>query len=56
MNLEAARVLVVEDNRDTSLLLRDLLEGEGYKVEGVGSGEAARIVRGSTTRQGPLSG
>ncbi len=41
MNLEAARVLVVEDNRDTSLLLRDLLEGEGYTVEGVGSGEAA---------------
>ena len=41
MNLEAARVLVVEDNRDTSALLRDLLRGEGYEVELVGTGEAA---------------
>jgi PAS domain S-box-containing protein len=38
---EAARVLVVEDNRDTSALLADLLEAEGYQVESVGSGEAA---------------
>jgi PAS domain S-box-containing protein len=41
MSLDTARVLVVEDNRDTSALLRDLLEGEGYEVESVGSGEAA---------------
>jgi PAS domain S-box-containing protein len=41
MNIEAARVLVVEDNRDTSMLLRDLLEGEGYEVASVSSGEAA---------------
>jgi PAS domain S-box-containing protein len=41
MNLESARVLVVEDNRDTSMLLRDLLRGEGYEVESVGTGEAA---------------
>jgi PAS domain S-box-containing protein len=41
MNVEAARVLVVEDNRDTSALLRDLLRGEGYEVESVGTGEAA---------------
>lgn len=41
MNLDAARVLVVEDNRDTSALLRDLLEGEGYDVASVTSGEAA---------------
>src|SRR6266481_5497820 len=41
MNLETARVLVVEDNRDTSALLRDLLQGEGYHVESVDTGEAA---------------
>ncbi len=39
--VEAARILVVEDNRDTSALLRDLLEAEGYEVETVGTGEAA---------------
>jgi PAS domain S-box-containing protein len=38
---EAARILVVEDNRDTSALLRDLLEAEGYEVESVATGEAA---------------
>ncbi len=38
---ETARVLVVEDHRDTSALLAELLEGEGYRVESVGSGEAA---------------
>jgi PAS domain S-box-containing protein len=41
MSFDTARVLVVEDNRDTSALLRDLLEGEGYEVESVASGEAA---------------
>jgi PAS domain S-box-containing protein len=46
MSRQAARVLVVEDNRDTSALLRDLLEGEGYEVESVGSGEAAIDVLG----------
>jgi two-component system cell cycle sensor histidine kinase/response regulator CckA len=38
---EFARVLVVEDNRDTSALLRDLLEAEGYQVESATTGEAA---------------
>ena len=38
---EAARLLVVEDNRDTALLLRDLLVAEGYEVESVPTGEAA---------------
>jgi PAS domain S-box-containing protein len=38
---EAARILVVEDNRDTALLLRDLLIAEGYEVESVSTGEAA---------------
>lgn len=37
---ESARVLVVEDNRDTSALLRDLLEAEGYQVDTVATGEA----------------
>ena len=37
----AARILVVEDNADTSALLRDLLEAEGYEVESVLTGEAA---------------
>ncbi|HEU4370186.1 MAG TPA: response regulator [Methylomirabilota bacterium] len=41
MSAEAARVLVVEDNRDTSTLLRDLLITEGYEVESVPTGEAA---------------
>src|SRR6058998_1946566 len=41
MTDELARVLVVEDNRDTSALLRDLLEAEGYQVDSVGTGEAA---------------
>jgi PAS domain S-box-containing protein len=39
--VEAARILVVEDNRDTSALLCDLLEAEGYEVESVATGEAA---------------
>jgi PAS domain S-box-containing protein len=38
---EAARILVVEDNRDTSALLRDLLEAEGYAVESALTGEKA---------------
>jgi PAS domain S-box-containing protein len=38
---EAARLLVVEDNRDTALLLRDLLVAEGYEVESVPTGESA---------------
>jgi PAS domain S-box-containing protein len=38
---EAARILVIEDNRDTSILLRDLLVAEGYEVESVPTGEAA---------------
>jgi PAS domain S-box-containing protein len=38
---EAARILVVEDNRDTSVLLRELLTAEGYDVESVPTGEAA---------------
>jgi PAS domain S-box-containing protein len=37
---QSPRVLVVEDNRDTSALLRDLLETEGYQVESVATGEA----------------
>ena len=32
---------VVEDNRDTAVLLRDLLVAEGYEVESVPTGEAA---------------
>lgn len=39
--VESARILVVEDNRDTSALLRDLLEAEGYQVESAATGEAA---------------
>ena len=38
---ESGRILVVEDNRDTSALLRDLLEAEGYQVESAATGEAA---------------
>jgi PAS domain S-box-containing protein len=38
---EAARILVVEDNRDTAVLLRDLLVADGYEVESVPSGEDA---------------
>src|SRR5438552_4416556 len=41
MSVEAARILVVEDNRDTSALLRDLLEAEGYSVESSLTGEHA---------------
>jgi PAS domain S-box-containing protein len=41
MTAEAARILVVEDNRDTSALLRDLLEAEGYLVESSLTGEHA---------------
>ena len=40
VSTEAARILVVEDNRDTSVLLRELLEGEGYQVESEATGEA----------------
>jgi PAS domain S-box-containing protein len=40
MREESPRVLVVEDNRDTSALLRDLLEAEGYGVDSVATGEA----------------
>ena len=43
MTVEAARILVVEDNRDTSILLRDLLVAEGYEVESVPTGEAALV-------------
>ena len=39
--VEAARILVVEDNRDTSALLHDLLEAEGYHVDSAPTGEAA---------------
>jgi PAS domain S-box-containing protein len=39
MTVEAARILVVEDNRDTSALLRDLLEAEGYEVASALTGE-----------------
>ncbi len=38
---ESGRILVVEDNHDTSALLRDLLEAEGYEVASVLTGEAA---------------
>jgi PAS domain S-box-containing protein len=41
MMFDVARILLVEDNRDTSALLRDLLEGEGYQVTAVSTGEAA---------------
>ncbi len=41
MTFDLARILIVEDNRDTSALLRDLLEGEGYQVASVGTGGAA---------------
>jgi len=41
MSVESARILVVEDNRDTSALLRDLLEAEGYQVDSAVTGEAA---------------
>jgi PAS domain S-box-containing protein len=41
MTVESARILVVEDNQDTSALLRDLLEAEGYVVDSVTTGEAA---------------
>jgi DNA-binding response OmpR family regulator len=41
MSVEAARILVVEDNRDTSALLRDLLEAEGYAVDSALTGEKA---------------
>jgi PAS domain S-box-containing protein len=41
VTIESARVLVVEDNRDTCALLRELLEAEGYEVESAPTGEAA---------------
>jgi PAS domain S-box-containing protein len=41
MMTSSARILIVEDNADTAALLRDLLEGEGYEVETVMTGEAA---------------
>jgi PAS domain S-box-containing protein len=45
---EAARVVVVEDNRDTAVLLRDVLVAEGYEVESVPTGEAALETLGRT--------
>jgi PAS domain S-box-containing protein len=45
---EAARIVVVEDNRDTALLLRDVLVAEGYAVESVPTGEAALETLGRT--------
>jgi len=45
---EAARVVVVEDNRDTAVLLRDVLVAEGYEVESVPTGEAAMETLGRT--------
>jgi len=41
MTFDLARILIVEDNRDTSALLCDLLHGEGYQVAAVSTGEAA---------------
>ncbi len=41
MTVEAGRVLVVEDNRDTASLLQDLLETERYEVHTAATGEAA---------------
>jgi len=41
VSVESARILVVEDNEDTSVLLRDLLEAEGYAVDSAVTGEAA---------------
>jgi PAS domain S-box-containing protein len=38
---EAARIVVVEDNRDTAILLHELLVAEGYEVESVPTGESA---------------
>jgi PAS domain S-box-containing protein len=40
MSDHSPRVLIVEDNRDTAALLRDLLEAEGYQVASLGTGEA----------------
>jgi PAS domain S-box-containing protein len=45
---ETARVVVVEDNRDTAVLLRDVLVAEGYEVESVPTGEAALETLGRT--------
>ena len=45
---EAARVVVVEDNRDTAVLLQDVLVAEGYEVESVPTGEAALETLGRT--------
>jgi PAS domain S-box-containing protein len=45
---EAARIVVVEDNRDTAVLLRDVLEAEGYRVESVPTGEEALEALGRT--------
>src|SRR5262245_58099296 len=38
---ESARILVIEDNRDTAALLRDLPGAEGYRVEAASTGEVA---------------
>jgi len=43
MTDESGRILVVEDHRDTSALLLDLLRAEGYEVESVATGEAAFV-------------
>src|SRR5262245_63993914 len=45
---EAARIVVLEDNRDTALLLRDVLGAEGYEVESIPTGEAALETLGRT--------
>jgi PAS domain S-box-containing protein len=44
----SARVLVVEDNRDTAALLRELLAAEGYEVETAATGEAALATLGKS--------
>lgn len=37
----APRLLIVDDDQDIRLILRDLLEGEGYLIDAVGSGTEA---------------
>jgi PAS domain S-box-containing protein len=49
MTDESPAVLVVEDDRDTARLLREVLEAEGYQVESVATGEVAL----ATLEQGP---
>jgi CheY-like chemotaxis protein len=36
-----ARIMVVDDERDTVMTLLELLRGEGYEAKGFGSGKAA---------------